>query len=108
MQKYCRRRVHTGAGQTLKSEALRTRSQVPGRALFFRFLRVLEIGMGRKKIVRWWEAQCVVVYLPCAAAFAAGTEIATESGCVQTAVPLVRSRRRMVILRLPRSTSTRR
>ena len=29
------------------------------------------------------------------------TEIATESGCVQAAVPLVKSRRCMVILRLP-------
>src|ERR1035437_4765975 len=48
------------------------------------------------------------VHLPCAADFAAGTEIATESDCVQTAVPLVKSRRCMVILRLPRSTSTKR
>lgn len=40
-------------------------------------------------------------YLPCAPVFAAGTEIATESGCVQAAVPLVKSRRCMVILRLP-------
>jgi hypothetical protein len=38
----------------------------------------------------------------------AGTEIATESGFVQTAAPLVKSRPCMVILRLPRSTSTNR
>jgi len=35
-------------------------------------------------------------------AFAVGTEIATKSGSVQTALPLVMSRRYMVIFRLPR------
>jgi hypothetical protein len=48
------------------------------------------------------------LYWPCVTAFAACTEIATESGCVQTAAPLVKSRRCIVILRLPRSTSTNR
>ena len=42
----------------------------------------------------------VLFYLPGAPAFAAGIEMATESGCVQTAVPLVKSRRCMVIFSL--------
>ena len=44
--------------------------------------------------------------LAAVAAFAAGVEIVTESGSVQTAVPLVMSSRCMVILRVPRSTLT--
>ena len=45
---------------------------------------------------------CIVIE----AEAAAGAVIVTESGCVQTALPLLRSRRFMVALRLRRSTST--
>jgi hypothetical protein len=38
---------------------------------------------------------------PCAAPFAAGTEIATESGSVQMTVPCVKSKRCMVTFRRP-------
>lgn len=40
-------------------------------------------------------------YWPCVAAFAVGTAIVTESGCVHTTLPLVKSKRFMVILSLP-------
>ena len=44
---------------------------------------------------------CSTMPAPDAPAFAAGTEMVTESGCVQTGVPLVKSRRCMVIFSLP-------
>ena len=46
------------------------------------------------------------VYWDAVAVFAAGSEIAMESGWVQIAFPLLRSRRFMVALRWRRSTST--
>ena len=39
-------------------------------------------------------------YRPFATAFADGTEIVTESGCVHTGVPLVKSKRFIVIFGL--------